>query len=133
MNKEIEEAIGRLVLYKEYTQLAKGRNCIVNKIDLELVLNYIKELEEDKKITELTKISCCTSLNCGALENAIREGLENDKLKKDLADSIPKSVIREKMKEIKIKGNEDEKTKENVMFYQGYYIALEEILKEGEK
>ena len=141
MNKEIEEAIRKCNLYIQGGVMhlvdcnSKGQ-VVFKEYDtspIETVLNYIKELEEDKKITELTKISCCTSLNCGALENAIREGLENDKLKKDLADSIPKSVIREKMKEIKIKGNEDEKTKENVMFYQGYYIALEEILKEGEK
>lgn len=41
----------------------------------------IKELEEYKKIAELTKISCCTAQNCEALNNVIREGLENNKLK----------------------------------------------------
>ena len=43
-----------------------------------------KELEEYKKISELTKISCCTAQNCEALNNAIREGLENQKLREQL-------------------------------------------------
>lgn len=44
----------------------------------------IKELDEYKKIAELTKISCCTAQNCEALNNAIKEGLENQKLKVEL-------------------------------------------------
>ena len=44
----------------------------------------IKELEEYKRIAELTKISCCTAQNCEALNNAIKEGLENQKLKVEL-------------------------------------------------
>lgn len=53
-------------------------------------------------------------------------------IEKQLADSTANSVIREKIEAIKSKASETEKTRENVMFFQGYYKALEEIL-EGEK
>ena len=108
----------------------------IGKETIKNALNYIKELEEDKRITELTKISCCTAQNCGALENAIREGLENDKLKKALADSTPNSVIREKIEELensqkRVKNNNLIYSREDVFRFQIY--VLEEILKEGEK
>lgn len=137
MNKEIEKAIKQLESLKldreSFLENDKEHDEIYLKDiqAIETVLNYIKELEEDKKITELTKISCCTAQNCGALENAIKEGLENDKLKKDLADSTPNSVIREKIKELKNKSGG------NVFHIQQTINAeirlLEEILKEGEK
>lgn len=47
----------------------------------EVLLKENEELKEYKKIAELTKISCCTAQNCEALNNAIRERLENQKLK----------------------------------------------------
>ena len=49
--------------------------------DYKRVLKENEELKEYKKIAELTKISCCTAQNCEALNNAIRERLENQKLK----------------------------------------------------
>ncbi len=148
MNKEIEEAIGRLVLYKEYTQLAKGRNCIVNKIDLELVLNYIKELEENKNVkdTDLMDVYLkgvydgkeqAIIDNSICKEKMVEDALqENVKLKKQLVDSTPNSVIREKIEELensqkRVKNNNLIYSREDVFRFQIY--VLEEILKEGEK
>lgn len=48
--------------------------------DVENLIKENKELKEYKKIAELTKISCCTAQNCEALNNAIKNGLENEKL-----------------------------------------------------
>lgn len=47
---------------------------------IENLIQEYKELKEYKKIAELTKISCCTAQNCEALNNAIKNGLENEKL-----------------------------------------------------
>lgn len=51
--------------------------------DYKRVLKENEELKEYKRISELTKISCCTAQNCGALSNAIRDSLENEKLRKE--------------------------------------------------
>lgn len=137
MNKEVEEAIKMLEKFIQTTKSiaeeaiqnedreiketlkTEGLRCASEII----LLNYIKELEEEKRITELTKISCCTAQNCGALENAIRESLENDKLKKQLADSTANSVIRETIKNEKI----------NISGFE--CVAVEDLEKmlEGEK
>ena len=118
MNKEIEEAIEHLELFKEdLKELEANEDFILQdgmKIDtlqsLETILNYIEDIEQKNKL----------------LSNTTNELIH-------LHNVTPNSVIREKIEQIKVKGNEAKKTKENVMFYQGYYIALEEILKEGEK
>lgn len=59
---------------------------------LRFIIQEYKELKEYKKIAELTKISCCTAQNCEALNNAIKNGLENEKLlqeNKELKKQIP--------------------------------------------
>ena len=102
----------------------------------------------------LTKISCCTAQNCGALSNAIREGLENQKLREQLEErearlqeeinencklkaelygnSISKDKIREKIKQIndeKLNYSENEYYLENEI--KGYAIdKLRELLEE---
>ena len=130
MNKEIEEAIRKCNLFIQAGAIIHIVDCnskgqlVFKEYDtsaIETVLNYIKEIEKENKNikdTDLTSVYL----------KGVYDGKEQARI-----DSTPNSVIREKMKEIKIKGNEAEKTKENVMFYQGYYIALEEILKEVEK
>lgn len=60
-------------------EIAKDFNTLLNLI--EKLQKENEELKEYKKIAELTKISCCTAQNCEALNNAIRERLENQKLK----------------------------------------------------
>lgn len=69
----------------EATQRKYRRNIsiTVGEDDIEAIENLIQEnteLKEYKKIAELTKISCCTAQNCEALNNAIKNGLENEKL-----------------------------------------------------
>lgn len=43
----------------------------------------LKDLQEYKRISELTKISCCTAQNCEALNTAIKGELENQKLRQE--------------------------------------------------
>lgn len=62
---------------------------------LRFIIQEYKELKEYKKIAELTKISCCTAQNCEALNNAIKNGLEKEKLlqeNKELKEKINKSI-----------------------------------------
>lgn len=64
----------------------KDNMFVLNKKEIQAIENLIKgykELEEYKKYAELTKISCCTAQNCEALNNAIREGIENQKLREE--------------------------------------------------
>lgn len=96
-----------------------------------------EELEEYKKISELTKISCCTAQNCEALNNAIREGLENQKLRDKLEEinevcklkaelygnSISKDKIREQIKQIKSE-------EANIYFKEHVVYFLQELLEE---
>lgn len=98
---------------------------------IENLINRVKELEDYKRITELTKIACCTSQNCEALNNAIREGLENNKLRerieeleeinKNLLDnlnhSIRSSTIRERL------GIEENIAKEQMLDYIDIIVA----------
>lgn len=51
---------------------------------IEIILSELERLQEYKRLSELTKIACCSAQNCGALNNAIREGIENQKLKKEI-------------------------------------------------
>lgn len=46
MNKELEKAIHRIEIHKDYARLTNG-TCIVNKQDLETVLKELKRLQED--------------------------------------------------------------------------------------
>lgn len=64
------------------THILQNKLDIVNAKKIELQKEN-EELKEYKKISELTKISCCTAQNCEALSNAIRNSLENEKLKKE--------------------------------------------------
>lgn len=60
-----------------------GTHILLQDDEMKAIENLIKEnkeLKEYKKIAELTKISCCTAQNCEALNNAIKNGLENEKL-----------------------------------------------------
>lgn len=83
---ELEQAIKAVTtelerLQKEHTDLtAKMLDWRNKSIKLEA---ENEELKEYKRISELTKISCCTAQNCGALSNSIRDSLENEKLKKE--------------------------------------------------
>lgn len=77
----------------DFAQYCKG-HCE----DIQAVLEELEILQEYKKIAELTKISCCTAQNCEALNNAIKAGLENNKLKEELNRSIKPEVIEEKIK-----------------------------------
>ena len=79
----------------------------VCSIDEQLAIRNLiarnKELEEYKKIAELTKVSCCTAQNCEALNNAIREGLENTKLKEKiekLESALDNSVSKDEINEV---------------------------------
>ena len=107
MSKEIEEAIKILekfiqinnsiteeMLQDEDKEIQEGVKIDQKRCKAEeILIKHIKELEEAKRITELTKISCCTAQNCAALENAIRKDLENDRLKEQL------ETIRENAKQ----------------------------------
>lgn len=81
INKEIEilenvEPYG-IIKSKQYDFVNKELYIQAQK---NLIKAY-KELEEYKKIAELTKISCCIAQNCEALNNSIKDFLENMKLK----------------------------------------------------
>jgi L-lactate utilization protein LutC len=107
------------------TQFGEGQRYVYSDVyyAIENLLKRNKELEEYKKIAELTKISCCTAQNCEALNNAIKNSLENMNLKErmiqleeenkllnskilDAYDRgwILKSVIKEKIEELRENG-----------------------------
>lgn len=48
MNKELEEVLCRIEIHKDYAGLTNG-TCIVNKQDLETVLEELKRLQEKNK------------------------------------------------------------------------------------
>lgn len=122
---------------------------------LENLIARNKELEEYKKYAELTKISCCTAQNCEALNNAIKNGLENENLKKQLKDmekefievceklrnSIPKSKVREKIEEANKEIKQMEQDDIGIGFTLGNRWSdlkakvkgWEELLQEGDK
>ena len=69
------------------TKIYKPHGLSTEEVDaIKNLINRVKELEEYKKIAELTKISCCTARNCAALSNSIKDSLENMKLKERLKD-----------------------------------------------
>lgn len=104
-NKEIEK-----ILDCSECKFATCEQCEISYTEKTKIKKYIEDIEQKNKL----------------LSNTTNELIH-------LHNVTPNSVIREKIEEIKAKGSELEKTKENVMFCQGYYRALEEILKEGEK
>lgn len=97
MKENIEEAKKQLQIIqkirKEQKEIAEEAggfcvNCDEDIMAIDVILGELEklqkeneELKEYKRISELTKISCCTAQNCGALSNAIRDSLENEKLK----------------------------------------------------
>lgn len=104
MNKELEEAIYRINFHKDNAELANG-TCVVNKQDIEVVLNELKRLKEENK----------------DLKQANRE--KADKLI-EITDlyikSIPKDKVREKIEELK----NDRKTKYDS--FMGYRVESRE-------
>lgn len=64
---------------------------------VENLIQEYKELKEYKKIAELTKVSCCTAQNCEALNNAIKNGLENEKLLQENKELKEEKVLNEKI------------------------------------
>lgn len=66
------------------------------------VLKELKDLQEYKRISELTKISCCTAQNCEALNTAIKGELENQKLRQE------NEELRQENEELKNNGPIDE-------------------------
>ena len=94
--------------------------------------------EEYKKYAELTKISCCTAQNCEALNNAIREGIENQKLREEIEDRkydmeenyIPKLKVRVligKYRAFSWHNKDDEYWANRIL------DGFEELLQEGDK
>ena len=86
---ETEKAIEILKNYlsETYSKFCKvGTVGIPNEeyFAIETILKELEDLKEYKKVTELTKISCCTAQNCEALSNSIKGSLENSKLKETL-------------------------------------------------
>ena len=83
-NKELKKEIKSWKKYSDEQEenIIEKNNIICNlEFQIEKLQKENEELKEYKKIAELTKISCCTAQNCEALNNAIRERLENQKLK----------------------------------------------------
>lgn len=121
---------------------------------IEHLIKAYKELEEYKKIAELTQISCCTAQNCGALNNSIKNALENMKLKEKIKELeefkkqvteientnfikyknyIPVSLVKEKIEELdkeKLKYDNDLRiyTLRNTFDFQKE--VLQELLRE---
>ena len=96
-----------------------------------------KELEDYKHYAELTKISCCVAQNCEALNNAIRLGSENEKLKEknnsltkqiNLMRSInlPKEIEKEYISKGKIKSKIEELQKEQAKYINSQEWELED-------
>lgn len=88
--KEDIEKVENLIKRCDECKLKECINCETNWTEVtsikRIVDSYkkeLKDLQEYKRISELTKISCCTAQNCEALNNAIREGIENQKLKQE--------------------------------------------------
>ena len=97
---DLEEAIARLKLCMGMS-LHGGEQTIVNIKDLEKVLKVHQELQ-DEFFWQQVRIT---------------------------NEYIPKSKVKEKIEEVINKGEcDNKKNMEDVMFRQGYYKALEELL-----
>lgn len=86
ISKEELEAVNHIRDYiielEEEIKDLKEINAEHQKLNGELQKKLTK-LEKEKHIWDLTKIACCNAQNCEALNNAIREGLENEKLREE--------------------------------------------------
>lgn len=96
-NNELREMTDRI--QSEYNDLLKDNFKLKNELEtkrkeyqetykdvreeLKELRKENEELKEYKKNAELTKISCCIAQNCEALNNAIKEGLRNQRLQKE--------------------------------------------------
>lgn len=122
MNKEVEEAKEILKNFIEIHRLTKNDLLTMEDSVSEIrtraeekVLNYMEELESG----EIKRIN-----------------LEIARLEYQLVNNISKSVIRDKIEELKRKSDETEKEwgRDKVWLQlQAKKMVLEEILKEGEK
>lgn len=96
MNEEEKKAIEEvenLIKRCDECKLKECINCETNWTEVtsikrivdsyKKVLKELKDLQEYKRISELTKISCCTAQNCEALNTAIKGELENQKLRQE--------------------------------------------------
>ncbi len=140
-NNELREMTDRI--QSEYNDLLKDNFKLKNELEtkrkeyqetykdvreeLKELRKENEELKEYKKNAELTKISCCIAQNCEALNNAIKEGLRNQRLQKEneelkdkyatfvkmssevIANSIPKQKVKDKIEEIQIEYNKLDK------------------------
>lgn len=87
LKRAIENLIQRFKVLKAEYKREQYRNELLENKNKELEEEN-KELKKYKRIAELTKISCCTAQNCEALNNAIRAGIENVKLKEGIQNII---------------------------------------------
>ena len=91
--KEDIEKVENLIKRCDECKLKECINCETNWTEVtsikrivdsyKKVLKELKDLQEYKRISELTKISCCTAQNCEALNTAIKGELENQKLRQE--------------------------------------------------
>lgn len=94
-NKELEEAIYRINFHKDNAELSNG-SCIVNKQDIEILLNELKRLQEENSKLERankTYINSIQSITPVLLEDYI----EKDKIRE---------IIEKAKSNITIKGLE---------------------------
>lgn len=115
MNEEAKKAIEEvenLIKRCDECKLKECINCETNWTEVtsikrivdsyKKVLKELKDLQEYKRISELTKISCCTAQNCEALNTAIKGELENQKLRQE------NEELRQENEELKNNGPIDE-------------------------
>ena len=86
MNKELEEAIHRLNIHKSCAQITNDC-CIINKRDLETILNYIENSISKEKHKKL-KEHCKTLIK------------EKQELTSALLDSIPREKVEKELQEL---------------------------------
>jgi len=124
-----------LIVCDEEKLIQAIENLIKRNKELEDIFNYEKdkrievenknkELEEYKKYAELTKISCCTAQNCEALNNAIREGIENQKLREH---------IEEQQKQLNIANKKILSQKGQLKVVNTSYIPKSKVIKKIEE
>lgn len=88
----------------------------------------LERLKEYKKISELTKISCCTAQNCEALNNAIREGLENNKLQAEIEKKEKRiSDLEFALMDMVLQFADEDKKQINTMGLSALEIAFTEL------
>lgn len=119
MNEEEKKAIEEvenLIKRCDECKLKECINCETNWTEVtsikrivdsyKKVLKELKDLQEYKRISELTKISCCTAQNCEALNTAIKGELENQKLRQENEEL---KIVKSAIQTLQINSIEDEK------------------------